>query len=216
MCIRKKVMAAILVATMAVGMAFTASAATASPVKGNENFDAETNTDANEQDHINKVVDSTVVGETATVKSVKSEKGEESAKTVTFNIARDAGNKAVPITDVAAGVFNSKKGQVVTKIIVKSKAAKGVTFKASALKGSKVKTIIVKKRVKKVTFKKNAFKGTKAKTLTLNIKKASQLVVKKGALKGLKKIKIKGASKKQKAKLIKKLRKAGFKKKNIK
>ena len=216
MCIRKKVMAAILVAVMATGMAFTASAATSSPTNGNT--DSTGKNDPNTQDHVNKVVDSTVSGDKATVVSVKSNKGKKGSTTVVFEVARNKDNKKVPITSVGngkKGVFDSKKGRVVTKVIIKSKAKK-VTVKKNAFKKSKVKTIIVRKNVKKVQINKNAFKGTKAKTLTLNVKKAKQLVVKKGALKGLKKIKIKGASKKQKAKIIKKLVKAGFKKKNIK
>ena len=214
----RKLFAALLVAAFTAGAAFTASAATASPVKGNESFDAATNTDKNTADYKNAEVQSVVKGSSAAVKTVKSVDTKNPAKTVTLTIARDAQNKAINITAIgngSAGVFNSKAGRVVTKLVIKSKAKK-VTIKKNAFKKSKVKTIVIKKSVKKVQINKNAFKSTKAKKLTLSLSKASQLTVKKGALKGLKKITIKGASKKQRSKIIKKLVKAGFKKKNIK
>ena len=223
----RKVMAVALVLAMVFSLVATCGAAgspTDGPVSGDTNpgYDEATDIDSNTQDHINKTVKTKVNSETsAVVQSVSSKAGAKSAKTVVIRVARDEDNKEVPITRLGngtKGVFNSKKGRVVTQVQVKT-AAPTFTIAKAAFKGSKVKTIRLM-NAKKTVIKKNAFKGTKATKVKITIsgkkRKASAFSFSKGAFNGLSKkssivVSKSTMTKKEFNKLKKKLQKAGFK-----
>lgn len=123
-------------------------------------------------------------------------------------------NPITSIGDGSKGVFSSKTGKKITKVVVDS--TKRVEITKKAFKGSNVKKIQMKNQ--KTTIRKDAFSGTKKKTVTLELKsakKASDIKVSKGSFNGLSsdsRIVVSKAnmSKKEFNKLEKKLRDAGF------
>ena len=187
----RKVIAALLVLVMALGVMATAFAET-SPTQAplNPGYDADSDWDVNEQDHDDNVVTTAVYSdEEATVLKVTSE-NTAAGKVVEFSVARDFYDDEVAITNIGdggTGVFNSKTGRYVTKVNINSDAA--VTIDSYAFKGSKVKTINLTS--KKVTINAKAFSGTKVKNPKIYIKgskkKASAFTFKKNAFSGLSK-----------------------------
>ena len=210
---KKSFAAVVLAVSMIVGSVGTASAAT-SPATAPA---AKAYIDNNKKDHSESVVVSKIntKGTAGTVTKVTAKSGKYKDETK-LSTARNAKGKKVPITvvgDGKKGVFATKSGKKITKVIIASK--KQVTVKANAFKSSKVKNLTI---AGKVSFKKNAFKGTGNKTVTIKIglKKASSVTVVKGAFNGLSsKSKVTVSKSKMSAaefkKLSSKLKKAGFK-----
>ncbi len=209
----KRLFAIVLILTMTFGLVIEAGAAD-SPVQpvgpANPGYDPATKTDTNTQDH--QKTDSTVtstIGDTgATVTGVENNGDGDYCLLI---IARNENNEQVAIDTVAANALNSKKGQKVARLTVRSNK---ITLKANALKGSKVKKLKITS--KKVTFEKGAFTGTKVTNPEIalkQIKKASDVTFKKGCFSGLKNATIvvsTSMSTSEFNKLKKNLEKAGF------
>ena len=216
----KKVMAILLVMTIALSLMVTASAA-GSPTTAPKNpgYDASSKKDTNTRDHHDNTVVTKINKTSKVVVKITGKNSNTRSKIVTLKYARNKDNKKVAITTIGdgkTGVFNTKAGRRVTKVLVKS-TAKSVVLSAYAFKGSKVKSLAITSS--KVTFKKNTFKGTKTKNPTIIIsgskKKASAFTFKKGAFSGLSnKAKIvvrkNTMTEAQFKKLVKKLKTAGF------
>lgn len=160
MCIKKKLMAALLVAAMMVSTAIPvlATESPVNPPKKNPGYSDTNNWDNNLQDHNGDVlVRSYVVDDTARVIAVTHKAGQIPASWTALTVARNRDNKKVFITEIgdgSTGIFNSAKGKRVTKATIGS--TKAVTVNANAFAGSNLKVLLIKSSL---TIKADAYKG---------------------------------------------------------
>lgn len=186
--IQKRLAALVLTIVVVLTLCVQAFAAT-SPTGGPSGYQ-----DNNERDHNGKMVVS-VFNKKFTrgrVIDVTGYTGGDKTYSVSFKIARDAKQKAVPIQFIGSGskgVFNSTQGRLVTEVVIRSGVK--VHVLKQAFRGSNVKTIKIQSPT---TFYENAFTSTKAQGVTFKIDgkgidgymmKSTDIVFRAASMKGL-------------------------------